>query len=66
MADVALLERLALVSPRGLVSQAPAAAEGQTLGSLYDQCHAAGLTSQPAESDIHRLHALCARVFLRR
>jgi hypothetical protein len=65
MADVALLQQLALVSPHDLVSQAPGP-DGQTLGSLYDQCRAAGLTAQPAESDVHRLHALCARVSLSR
>ena len=59
MADVALLERLTLASPRDLVAQTPAAGS-TTLAGLYEQCRAAGLTAQPAESDIHRLHALCA------
>ena len=59
MADAALLERLTLASPRDLIAQTPAAGS-LTLGSLYDQCSAAGLTAQPAESDVHRLHALCA------
>ncbi len=59
MADVALLERLMLASPRDLVAQTPAAGS-TTLASLYNQCRAAGLTAQPAESDVHRLHALCA------
>ena len=64
MTDVALLQQLALTSPHDLVSQGPAAG-GQTLFSLYDQCRAAGLTAQPAESDVHRLHALCALLSLR-
>ncbi len=59
MAGMGLLERLMLASPRDLVAQTPAAGS-TTLAGLYDQCRAAGLTAQPAESDVHRLHALCA------